>query len=284
MENCLTEFGLLSPMGIQMFLDIHQQYLGLDAKNWILLSCFTKDGPFTNDCILIRIGDGWHRSDYGDGEIGLRYCFGSFARNAMFDSIVCSCLSLTIGKGGKECSILRFGKNDDNFVNNKCESRKSLKVKSTVDNLREAINYRIRIEVLGGSLRDISKDILQKDGLKLLKSYRDKRAAHHDLDYEDQRILYCSIDECIKWIIRAIRIVYLHPPLYAQGPSRELAASRSVNLARGNQWTVDSYEPRIKQHLKELAIRRLIAPDEESEETRLKREKYAAEIERIRRW
>ena len=253
METTLTNAGLLSPEGIEMFFNIHEQYLNLDAKYCIFRSCFfTKNGEWTNNCVMMQIGDSWPNAEPFQKNLGINLHFSSYARDAMIKDMTTSTISLTIGRGHNECSVFKFGVNDANFVDDDCKNKIRLACGiSNEDTMRQ--------KMVKAHLDNIIV------GFSILKEYRDQRAAHHDLDYEEKQIILGSVRECIQWVRQVIEIIYPDLPVYAHVPSVE-------------------GEMKIIQNLKELAIRRLLDPDEESEETRLKREQCADEIEQIKNW
>ena len=245
----------IPPEGIEMFYSLYGQYHLLDDYDWMFRSCFMKDGQVTDDCVIMQFGD-WYTKGKKQREVAVQRSFGLFARKAMFDSIVLSTLTLSMGKGKRESSLRNFAK----------------------DHCPEAIKKRIEDEISEESLEKI-------DGFKDLRKYRDKRAAHHDLNLGEISLLYSPIEECIDRIFRAMNVVYPMPPR-VDWRKREDIVSRD---RQPPQWTTDPGEPFIVQSLKELAIRRRweklqnLAPYvENSEFARLKRDEILAEIEKIR--
>ena len=252
----LTHAGL-PPEGIKRFHSLYQQWASLDAHDWIFRSCFMKDGKVTNDCVIMRFGDGYPKDGLkGSAARGAQRIFGRLTRNAIFDRIVLSTLTMSIGHNQKESSLLKFAKH--------CP---------------EAISNRIKDEI--NSLKKI-------DGFEALRTYRNKRAAHHDLDYCEVQPLYSTVEKCLQRILQAMKVVYPEIDWMVDWKKREDIISRTWNPNRC-EWTTDPGEPFIVQFLKELAIRRrwedynFLEPFvEKSEFAQSKRKEILAEIEEIR--
>lgn len=249
----------ICPKGIEMFYSLYGQYCLLDAYDWMFRSCFMKDLQFTDDCVIMQFGDLYPKDGFKGGiaaELAAQHNFGSFTRKAMFNSIVLSTITLTIGRHSNESSLCNFAKH--------CP---------------EAIRKRIEDEISEESLEKI-------DGFEDLRKYRDKRAAHHDLNLGEIRLLYSTLEECVQRILRAMKVVYPELNWTVDWRKREDIVSQD---RKPTQWTTDPGEPFIVQSLKELAIRRRweklqnLAPYvENSEFARLKRDEILAEIEKIR--
>ena len=252
----------ICPKGIEMFYSLYGQYCSLDAYDWMFRSCFMKDRQFTDDCVIMQFGDQCHKDGFKGrvpAELAAQHSFGSFTRKAMFDSIVLSTITLTIGGHSNESSLCNFAKH--------CP---------------EAIRKRIEDE--------ISKESLEKiDGFKDLRKYRDKRAAHHDLNLGEIRLLYSTIEECIQRILRAMKVVYPGLNWTVDWKKSEDIVGQNWNPNHSSfEWTTDPGEPFIVQSLKELAIRRRwgklqnLAPYVENSEVALMRDEILAKIEKIR--
>ena len=219
----------IPPEGIEMFYSLYGQYCLLDAYDWMFRSCFMKDGQVTDDCVIMQFGDLYPKDGFKGSiaaELVAQCSFGSLTRKAMFDSIVLSTLTLSIGRHSNESSLCNFAKH--------CP---------------EATRKRIEDEISEESLEKI-------DGFKDLRKYRDKRAAHHDLNLGEIRLLYSPIEECIQRILRAMKVVYPKLNWTVDWKKREDIISRDWN-PDCCEWTTDPGEPFIVQFLKELAIRRL---------------------------
>ena len=215
-----------------MFYSLYGQYCLLDAYDWMFRSCFMKDGQVTDDCVIMQFGDLYPKAGFKGSiaaELVAQCSFGSLTRKAMFNSIVLSTLTLSIGKGKRESSLRNFAKN----------------------HCPEAIRKRIEEEISEESLEKI-------DGFEDLRKYRDKRAAHHDLNLGEIRLLYSPIEECIQRILRAMKVVYPGINWTVDWKKREDIVGQTWNPNHSSfKWTTDPGEPFIVQSLKELAIRRL---------------------------
>ena len=91
--------------GIEMFYSLYGQFCSLDAHDWMFRSCFMKDGQVTDDCVIMQFGDGYTKDRSKApklAEVALQRYFGLFARKAMFDSIVLSTFTLSIGRHSNE--------------------------------------------------------------------------------------------------------------------------------------------------------------------------------------
>ncbi len=218
----------IPPEGIEMFYSLYGQYCLLDAYDWMFRSCFMKDGQFTDDCVIMQFGDLYPKDGFKGSlaAVVAQRSFGSLTLKSMFDSIVLSTLTLSIGKGKRESSLRNFAK----------------------DHCPEAIKKRIEDEISEESLEKI-------DGFEDLRKYRDKRAAHHDLNLGEIHLLYSPIEECIQRIRRAMKVVY--PKLNWTVDWKKLGIIREDWNPDCCEWTTDPDEPFIVQSLKELAIRRL---------------------------
>lgn len=252
----------ICPKGIEMFYSLYGQYCLLDAYDWMFRSCFMKDGQVTDDCVIMQFGDLFPKDGFKGSiaaELVAQCSFGSLTRKAMFDSIVLSTLTLSIGRHSNESSLCNFAKH--------CP---------------EAIRKRIEDE--------ISEESLEKfDGFEDLRKYRDKRAAHHDLNLGEIHLLYSPIEECIQRILRAMKVVYPGINWTVDWKKREDIVGQTWNPNHSSfKWTTDPGEPFIVQSLKELAIRRRweklqnLAPYVENSEVALMRDEILAEIEKIR--
>lgn len=229
----------ISPKGKEAFHALNEQFSELECQDWIFRSCFVKDGQVSDDCVIMRFGDMWPEEGLRgvSADVGAQKMFGSFARDAMLDRMILSVVTLILGRGSDESSLL-------NFANKHCPEAIGARIKDEL---------KIEEEIQEESHR--KKYSCAIEGFDDMKTYRDKRAAHRDLKYGagDIRLQYRTIEDCIQRILQAIRVVYPDADFSVDWRKRGDIINRIV--APG-PWTVDHGEPRIVQNLKELVIRR----------------------------
>lgn len=246
----------ISPKGKEAFHALNEQFSELECQDWIFRSCFVKDGQVSDDCVIMRFGDMWPEEGLRgvSADVGAQKMFGSFARDAMLDRMILSVVTLILGRGSDESSLL-------NFANKHCPEAIGAQIKDALkieEEIQEPRAHCPHCPHCKAKLKEKSPRIKYScaiEGFNELKTYRDKRAAHRDLKYGagDIRLQYRTIEDCIQRILQAIRVVYPDADFSVDWRKRGDIINRIV--APG-PWTVDHGEPRIVQNLKELVIRR----------------------------
>lgn len=261
----------ISDEGKKAFHSLYGQFSDLELQDWIIRSCFMKDGKFSDDCVIMKYGDFWPEGGFKGttAEYAAQKMFGLLARTAMLDRITLSCVTLILGRARQESSLL-------NFANKYClcleqlQIRDILKIKGELLKKRQ-IRYTCEIE-------DFDK----------LKTYRDKHVAHRDLDYDSQkhRRLYRTVEECIERILKAMRVVYPDTQFTIDWKKRDDIID---SWRAPTQWTTNSGEPFILQNLKERTIRnfydslmRIEHAGSNSEWAQSKKEEIIAKINEVR--
>lgn len=282
----------ISPEGKEVFYNIEGHFAELECLDWIFRSCFMKDGKFIDDNVIMKFGDMWPKEGllYGvDAEVAAQKMFGLFAQNAMLDRIILSIVTLIMGRGEDESSFL-------NFANQKCvpseieaDIKDALKIvgEPVVQSAKTCRNCKSMIR----GEKSTVKYSCAIDGFDDMKTFRDKRVAHRDLNYgrDEVRLQYLTIENCIQRILQAMRVVYPDADISVDWRKRrDIISTEYFNTP---PWTTNPGEPRIVQNLKELVIRRYrddlgwlqsLDPYGTNQSVQKKMDEICDEIEKIR--